>query len=49
MSELSAKARAGSLTPQEQAKIDTYEQLGCLTDILHVKARRVLNKRRTAS
>lgn len=49
MSELSAKARAGSLAPQEQVQIDTYEQLGYLLDILHSKARRVLNKRRTAS
>jgi hypothetical protein len=49
MRELSAKARAGSLTPQEQHAIDTYERLGCLLDILHSKARRVLGKRKTAS
>ena len=48
MRQLSTKARAGSLTPPEQLQIDTFEQLGCLLDILHSKARRVLNKRRTA-
>jgi hypothetical protein len=48
MRELAAKARAGTLSPQEQVEIDTYERLGCLLDILHSKARRAL-KRRTAS
>ncbi|HEV2947457.1 MAG TPA: hypothetical protein VGX70_08780 [Gemmataceae bacterium] len=48
MKQLATKARAGSLTPPEQLQIDTFEQLGCLLDILHSKARRVLNKRRTA-
>jgi hypothetical protein len=49
MRELSAKARAGTLNPQEQFQMDTYERLGCLLDILHSKARRVLNKPRTAN
>jgi hypothetical protein len=49
MRELSARARAGTLTPQEEEEIDTYERLGCLLDILHSKARRALGKRRTAS
>ena len=49
MRELSAKARAGSLTPQEQQEIDAYERLGCLLDILHSRARRALAKRKTAS
>jgi len=49
MRELSAKARAGTLTSKEQVEIDTYEHLGCLLDILHSKARRALKKRRTAS
>lgn len=49
MRELSAKARAGSLTPQEQRAADTYERLGSLLDILHSKARRILVKRGTAS
>src|SRR5207248_1788499 len=30
MSELSAKARAGSLTADEQTDLDTFERLGCL-------------------
>jgi hypothetical protein len=42
MRELSAKARTGSLTPQEQQAAETYERLGCLLDILHSKARRAL-------
>ena len=49
MRELSARARAGSLTPQEQQEIDTYERLGCLLDIVHSNARRALEKRKTAS
>jgi hypothetical protein len=48
MSELSAKARAGRLTSGEQLQMDTFEQLGCLLDILHSKARRALKNRRTA-
>jgi hypothetical protein len=49
MRSLSAKARAGTLTPDEVSVIDTYERLGCVLDILHSKARRVLEKHRTAS
>lgn len=49
MSELAAKARANKLTPQDEQRIDTYERLGCLLDILHSNARRVLKRRRTAS
>jgi hypothetical protein len=45
MHALSARARAGALTPEEEVEIDTYEQLGSLLDILHSKARRVLKKR----
>ncbi len=45
MRELSAKARAGTLTAQEQVDIDAYERLGCLLDILHSKARRALQKK----
>jgi len=48
MHELSAKARAGTLTPQEEIETDTYERLACLLDILHSRARRALKKRRTA-
>ncbi len=49
MQRLSAKARAGTLSRQEQADIDTFERLGCVLDILHSYARRALKKHRTAS
>jgi hypothetical protein len=49
MRQLSAKARAGSLSQREEKEIDAYERLGCLLDILHSKARQSLNKGRTAS
>jgi hypothetical protein len=49
MRQLAAKARAGTLTPQEQVAIDTFERLGCLLDILHSQARRALKRRKTAS
>jgi hypothetical protein len=42
MDELSTKARAGALTPPEQAELDTFERLGCLLDVVHSKARRAL-------
>jgi hypothetical protein len=45
MSDLSAKARAATLTPQEQTVLDTLERLGCLLDIVHSKARHVLKKK----
>ncbi|HEV3118110.1 MAG TPA: hypothetical protein VGY58_13745 [Gemmataceae bacterium] len=45
MNELSAKARAGALTPQEQTTLDTFERLGCLLDIVHAKARSALKKK----
>ena len=45
MHELSAKARAGSLSDSEEEEIDTFERLGCLLDILHSRARRVLDRR----
>jgi hypothetical protein len=48
MRELSAKARAGTLTAQEETEIDTYERLGYLLDIVQSKARRVLQKNRSA-
>jgi hypothetical protein len=49
MRQLSSKAEAGTLTPQEEAEIDVYERLGCLLDILHSKARRALKQRGAAS
>ena len=48
MSALSTKARAGALTSHEQIQMDTFEQLGCMLDILHSKARQALKKRRSA-
>lgn len=48
MRALAAKARAGTLTPDEELETDTYERLGCLLDIVHSKARRVLKRRRTS-
>jgi hypothetical protein len=45
MHELSAKARAGTLTAQEQTELDTFERLGCLLDIVHSSARRALKKK----
>lgn len=49
MRQLSEAARAGTLMSAEQSEIDAYEQLGCLLDVLHSQARRVLKKRRVAS
>jgi hypothetical protein len=49
MRELSAKARAGTLTAREQDDMEAYERFGCLLDILHSYARRALKKRRSAS
>jgi hypothetical protein len=49
MRDLAAKARAGELTPDDQFEAETYEQLGCLLDIIHSKARRALGKRRISA
>jgi hypothetical protein len=49
ISELAKKARLGSLTEEEEIEANAYEQLGCLLDILHSRARRVLKRQRTAS
>jgi len=46
MRQLSAKARAGSLTPAEQIAIDNYERVGHLLNVLQAKARRSLKSRR---
>jgi hypothetical protein len=45
MHRLAAKARAGDLTDEEQAKIDAYSRIGSLIGILKSKARRALNRR----
>ena len=46
MQELAAKARRGDLTEPESVEIDTFERMGCLLDILHSQARRVLRRPR---
>jgi hypothetical protein len=46
MHQLSAKARAGTLTPDEQVAISNYERVGHLLNILQSKARRSLKGRR---
>jgi hypothetical protein len=42
---LAAKARAGSLTPDEQAEVEAYSRIGSLLGILKSKARRALKVR----
>ena len=49
MQDLAAKARRGDLTESESAEIDAFERMGCLLDILHSKAQRVLGARRRAA
>lgn len=44
MDDLSSKARAGTLSHQEQMELDTFERLGCLLDIVHSQARLALKK-----
>jgi hypothetical protein len=44
MRELSEKARAGTLTRDEQAEINSYELVGHLLDLLHSKARQSLKR-----
>jgi hypothetical protein len=46
MQELAAKARRSDLTVPEAVEIDTFERMGCLLDILHSQARRVLRRPR---
>lgn len=42
MRELSAKARAGALTPQEDAEMDDFERVGAILSTLKSKARQIL-------
>jgi hypothetical protein len=46
MRELSAKARAGTLTKAEKVEISNYERVGHLLGIMQSKARRSLKGRR---
>jgi hypothetical protein len=48
MQTLTAKARAGTLTADEQAEVEAYSRIGSLLGILKSKARRVL-KRQTSN
>jgi hypothetical protein len=44
MHELSAKARAGTLTPEENAEMDNFERVGSVLSTLKSKARQVLKR-----
>lgn len=44
VNELSAKARAGSLTPEETRELDSYLHIGFLLGIMQSKARTLLNR-----
>ena len=46
MRELSAKARAGTLTAEEDAEAGKYELIGHLLNIMQSKARRSLKSHR---
>ena len=43
--ELAAKARASTLTRDEQTQLDLFERLGCVLDIIHSQARQTLRKK----
>jgi hypothetical protein len=43
MHELSAKARAGKLTPEEDVEMETFERVGSILSTLKSKARQVLS------
>jgi hypothetical protein len=45
MNALAAKARAGSLTPKEEAEVEAYSRVGSLLGILKSKARQTLKGR----
>src|SRR5437870_2592266 len=44
MNELAAKARAGALTPEEDAEAEAYSRIGSLLGILKSKARQTLKR-----
>jgi hypothetical protein len=44
MHELSARARAGTLTPDEDAEMDNFERVGSILSTLKSKARQVLKR-----
>ena len=49
MRELSAKAREGALTPEEDAEMDNFERVGSLLSTLKSKARQVLKRSRRSA
>jgi hypothetical protein len=49
MNELAAKAREGSLGPDEQLEIESYRQACRLLDLMKAKARLSLKKAETAA
>jgi hypothetical protein len=44
MHQLSAKARDGTLTPEEDAEMDNFERVGSILSTLKSKARQVLKR-----
>jgi hypothetical protein len=44
MHELSAKAQAGTLSPEEDAEMDNFERVGSILSTLKSKARQVLKR-----
>ena len=44
MHELSKKAQAGTLTPEEDAEMDEFERVGSILSTLKSKARQVLKR-----
>jgi hypothetical protein len=49
MNTLAAKARAGSLTAEEQSEIEAYSRVGSLLGILQSRARKFLKGRRCST
>ncbi len=49
MNLLAERARAGRLTPEEMAELDSYLHVGSLLSILQSKARRLLKSESTAA
>ena len=49
MRQLSAKAREGTLSPDEQAEADSYERVGHFLGMVRSKARRSLKSRRSTN
>jgi hypothetical protein len=42
MHQLIVKNRDGNLTPEEEAELDSFLQVGCILDVMHAKAHLVL-------